>query len=417
VPSRAQSDLVKRAPSFLLSEASTGLAALKSIVDPTRAGRAGDTIVVFVRGGQATISVDGGDSITVSEATIYGSSVPGIQFNTSSNGIVERVSCDAATGGPDRDQCGRHRVTISFARCVDDALAIYEKDAATVVQQSKPRQLTVDRVAFRRFPNGTRVNFIDPATGNELNGATIVSQQPPDSVPPLFGGAVTVTFDANLPTLAPGFGMALADPTSGGIGSSIEKNVVSDVLFGRGVHGAGNIGLTVAGNKIGHTSDAGIEIFQNRNAVAFVLVATPPAHDVTIRDNLVRGSLGPMASGSASQIAVGAIMVATTNPRNDFVASSPNTNVVIERNTVIDSGRSGIWLNEVAGAIRHNAVRECNRHPKLPLNGVDLQTRTELLQDFSQPLVVHNSQDLEVRTRTRLPATKETAVACYRRHR
>ena len=123
-----------------------------------------------------------------------------------------------------------------------------------------------------------------------------------------------------------------------------------------------------------------------------MLVATPPAHDVTIRDNLVRGSLGPMASGSGSQIAVGAIQVATTDPKNDFTATSPNTGIVIERNTVIDSGRTGIWANEVSGGvIRNNVIRGWNQHPELPLNGVDPQTRTELLQDFAQALGVHNS--------------------------
>jgi hypothetical protein len=368
----------------------------------------GDTIVVFVRGGQATVSVAGGDSITVSDAAIFGSSAQGILFNTSSNGIVERVHVMPRPGGLISVDAGgiifvnvggANHIRDSFvARNLDDALAIYETNAATVVQQLAPNELVVDRAAFRRFPNGTKVNFVDPATGNELTGATIVSQQPPDSTPPVFGGPVTVTFDANLPTLAAGFGMALADPASRGSGSTIKNNVVREVLFGRGVYGAGNIGLTITDNKVGHTSFAGIEIFQNLNAVPLILIATPPAHDVTIRDNVVRGSLGPMASGSGSQIAVGAIQVATANPKNDFPASSPNTNIVIERNTVLDSGRSGIWVNEVAGgAIRDNVVKGWNQHPELPLNGVDPQTRAELLQDFSQALVVHNSQNLEVR--------------------
>jgi hypothetical protein len=105
-----------------------------------------------------------------------------------------------------------------------------------------------------------------------------------------------------------------------------------------------------------------------------------------------------MASGSGSQIAVGAIMVATTNPKNDFPASSPNTNISIEGNAVLNSGRTGIWVNEVAGgAVRDNVVRGWDEHPELPLNRVDAQTRTELLQDFKQPLVVQNSQHLDVR--------------------
>jgi hypothetical protein len=202
--------------------------------------------VVFVRGGQATISVEGGDSITVSDTTIYGSSTQAILFNTTSNAVAERVRVmprpasliATNVGGIIFVNCGAdNHVRNSFvARSLDDALAMYETDAATVVQHFGPRQLTVDRVAVRRLPNGTKVNFIDPATGTELSGATIVSQQPPDSVPPIFGGAVSVAFDTDVPALAAGFGLALADPASRGTGSSVEKNVVRDVLFGRGVY-------------------------------------------------------------------------------------------------------------------------------------------------------------------------------------
>jgi len=86
-----------------------------------------------------------------------------------------------------------------------------------------------------------------------------------------------------------------------------------------------------------------------------------------------------MASGSGSQIAVGAIMVATTNPKNDFPASSPNTDISIERNTVLNSGRTGIWVNEVAGdAVRDDVVRGWVEHPELPLHGVDADAERTL---------------------------------------
>jgi hypothetical protein len=52
------------------------------------------------------------------------------------------------------------------------------------------------------------------------------------------------------------------------------------------------------------------------------------------------------------------------------------------------------------GAYRHRrqlrrSIIRWNRHPELPLFGVDPQTRTQLLQDFTQPLVIHNSQNVE----------------------
>jgi len=369
----------------------------------------GDTIVVFVRGGMATISVSGGDSVTVSDATIHGASAQAILFNGSSHSLAERIRVTPrrdtgliaanaggiilANSGPDSHIRG------SFvARTLDDALGISTIDLATVTQQTGPFTLTVDRIAFRRFPDGTKVSFVDPATGVEVPGATVIAQDPPDSTAPVFNGPVTVTFDQGLPALTAGFGMVQADPDARGAGSSIEDNVVDDVLFGRGVYIGGMVGVTVARNRIGRTSDAGIGITQNTSAVAFAAEPTPAAHDIVVRDNVVRGSLGPMASGAGSQIALGAIMVSSTNATNRFPAASPNTNITIERNKVVDSGRTGIWIGELdGGAVRHNVIAGWDQHPELPLNGVDAQTRAGLLQDFTQPLVVHNSQNVDTR--------------------
>jgi Right handed beta helix region len=364
----------------------------------------GDTIVVTARGGLSTISVVGGDKVTVSEATIHGSSAIAVLFNGTTHSIADHVrvmprptsgliasNADGIhfpSSGPD------NHIRHSFVtRTVDDALAIDSRDLATVVLQIGPRQVTVDRTAFLRFPNGTAVNFVDPVSAGESSSATIVSQTPPDSNTPVFNGQVSLTFDRDLPALAPGFGMALADPNARGAGSSIEDNVVEDIVFGRGVWIAGAVGVNVARNEIGHTSNGGIVVAQDTT-----FYPTPAAHDIVVRDNVVRGSLGPMASGTGTQIAVGAIIVESTDNRNLFPISAPNTNVSIERNRIVNSGRSGIWVGQLAGGvIRDNVVIRWNRHPELPFFGVDPQTRAQLLQDFTQPLVIHNSQNVETR--------------------
>jgi hypothetical protein len=97
----------------------------------------------------------------------------------------------------------------------------------------------------------------------------------------------------------------------------------------------------------------------------------------------------PMASGTGTEIAVGAIIVESTDNRGLFPTSAPNTNVSIERNRVINSGRSGIWVGQLdGGAVRDNVIAGRNRRPELPLFGVDPQTRAQLLQDFTQPLAI-----------------------------
>jgi hypothetical protein len=100
-----------------------------------------------------------------------------------------------------------------------------------------------------------------------------------------------------------------------------------------------------------------------------------------------------MASGSGTQIVVGAIMVAPTNNKGQFALATPETNISIEHNRIVDSGRSGIWVNGVnGGSISDNIILGWDRHPELPLFGINAQTRAQLLQDFTHPLVVHNSQ-------------------------
>jgi hypothetical protein len=199
------------------------------------------------------------------------------------------------SSGPD------NHIRRSFVtRAMDDALAIDSRDIATVVSQTGRRQLTVDRTAFLRFPNGTEVTFVDPVSAAESSSAKIVSQTPPDSNAPVFDGQVSLTFDRDLPALAPGFGMAVADPSARGAGSSIEGNVVKDIVFGRGVWVAGVQDVAIERNDIGHTSNGGIVVAQDTT-----YYPTPPAHEIVVRDNIVRGSLGPMASGTGTQIAVG----------------------------------------------------------------------------------------------------------------
>jgi hypothetical protein len=364
----------------------------------------GDTIVVTVRGGFSTISVVGGDSVTISDATIYGSSAIAVLFNATSHSIADHVrvmprpksgliasNADGIhfpSSGP-----GNHIRHSFVTRTVDDALAIDSRDLATVVRQTGPRQVAVERTAFLRFPNGTTVNFVDPVSAAESSSGTIVSQVPPDSNSPVFNGQVDLTFDQDVPTLAPGFGMALADPSARGAGSSIENSVVEDIVFGRGVWVAGAVGVTIERNEIGRTSSGGIVVAQDTT-----FYPTPAAHDIIVRDNVVRGSLGPMASGTGTQIAVGAIIVESTDDKGLFPTSAPNTNISIARNRIVNSGRSGIWVGQLdGGTIRDNVIVGWNRHPELPLFGVDPQTRAQLLQDFTQPLVIHNSRNIETR--------------------
>lgn len=360
----------------------------------------GDTIVVTQRGGEPPVIASRGDSIAISNATVYGSSAIAVLLDSVSNSTVDSVRVMPREGGLIASNAdGIHFVNSGpnnhirrcfVTRTMDDALAIDSLDLGTVVSQNGPQQITVDRTAYLRFPNGTAVNFVDLVSTNELPGATIQSQNPPDSNPPVFNGPIVLTFDRDLSGVAPGFGMVFARSSARGAGSSIENNVVTEIPFGRGIWIGGAESVAIKANEIGHTSNGGIVIYQ-----ATKVYPVPPAHDIVIQGNLVIGSLGPMASGSGSQIALGAIMVDSVNNTFAFASSAPNTNISIQDNFIADSGRSGIWVGELnGGTIQNNLIIGYDQHPELPLFGVTPQERLQLLKDFTLPLVVHSSQNV-----------------------
>jgi hypothetical protein len=361
----------------------------------------GDTVVVTVRGGFGPVTVVSSDHVTISDATVHGSSAIALLFISSSHSLAERVRVTPRQQGDQSDLISSNADGIHFTstgpdnhirhsfvtRTMDDAMAIDSRNLATVVSQSGRRQLTVERTAFLRFPDGTVVNFVDPTTAVESASATIVSQTPPDTTPPVFNGQVMLTFDRDLPMLAAGTGIAAADPAARGAGSSIEDNLVREIPFGRGIWLSGVDGVSVMRNRVGHTSNGGIAVTQST-----IHYPTPASHDIVISDNLVHGSLGPMASGSGTQIAVGSIMVAPTNDKNQFSALMPNSNISIVHNRVINSGRSGIWISGInGGSVSDNTILGWDRHPELPFWGVNAQVQAQLLADFKQALVVHDS--------------------------
>src|SRR5579872_1834357 len=272
-------------------------------------------------------------------------------------------------------------------RTLDDALAMDSLYVAAVTGQSGPRQLTVSRKFYLRFPNGTLVNFVDSGTGLESTGATIVSQNPPDSNSPTFNGQVELTFDQDLPSLTAGAGMLFGQPAMRGSTSSIEDSIVEDIPYGRGVWIGGAQGITVQRNVFRQTSNGGIVLAQNTQAFP-----GPPVHDITVQDNSLERNLGPMASGSGTQIAVAAIIVESTDQTSQFALVGGNTNIAVLRNYIADSGRSGVWFGEAnSGSIDSNLINGYYEHPELPVWGITPALLPQVIQDFSSPIVVHYS--------------------------
>ena len=184
----------------------------------------GDTVVVTARAGGSPIDVWSSDSITLSDIKVYGSNDWAVTLYEAANSVVDHVSVmpRPLTGLVGSNADGIHFTSVYqnnhirnsyVARTMDDALAMDNQFHATVVSVNGPRQITVTRSNFDRFPNGTAVNFVDPVSTIEFAGATIISQNPPDSMSPGDFQQVMLSFDRNLPTLTAGEGMVFASPS------------------------------------------------------------------------------------------------------------------------------------------------------------------------------------------------------------
>jgi hypothetical protein len=361
----------------------------------------GDIVAVTERGGLSPIYVSQSDSITLSNIAIYGASQFALQVDSSSNSTADHVKVMPRPGtgliGSNAD--GIHFTSLHqnnriqncyVTRTLDDALAMNSGYQATVVSQTGPQQLLVTRTNYNRFPNGTLVNFVYTANTEEIAGATIVSQVPPDSSSPADNGQVTLTFNQPLPTLAAGDGMVFATPEMRGSGSAIQDNIAEDIPFGRGVYIGGAQGITVQRNVLRETSNAGTDVSQ-----VTTTSPGPPSHDITIQSNAYEGNLGPMASGSGTEGALAAIIVVSLDQAEGFASAAGNTNVSILNNYIAGSGRSGVWVGETnGGTIENNLVIRWYQYPELPIFGVAPKFASQVTQDFSSPIVVHYSSGI-----------------------
>jgi parallel beta-helix repeat protein len=278
-----------------------------------------------------------------------------------------------------------------IARTIDDAISFENNGPASVISQPSPTQLVVDRyVGGVHIPNGTPMDFVDRTTTLETTAGTIVTQNPPDE-PNSFPSTLTLTFDRDLPTVAPNTILAFGSPATRGQGSIIEDNLIEDTYGGRGIWLSGVEGVTVQRNVIRRTSNAGILIENSTESTIDPGDAGPPSSGVLVTDNAMEATLGPAASGNGMQSTLGAIEVtALADPNFVFASSASISNVTIQNNYVADSGRSGLWVGELnSGTLQNNLLIRSNENPTLGgVYGISVPLWTEVQQDAVLPEVI-----------------------------
>jgi parallel beta-helix repeat protein len=359
----------------------------------------GDMVVLTARGGDAPILIEGGDSNVVAHVDVYSSSSFGIHFDTTSNSRVvgarvlprpgtDRLISTNADGIHFSFTLAGNRVLSCYVgRTMDDGIAMNSPFLAIVNQQNSQQQIQVTRNFLAIFPNGLNVQFVSTTTGQIVSSAHIASQDPPYADPPAGAGPVTLTLDRNLGTLPSGYGMIYGDTANRGAGSTIEGNTIEDVLAARGIYLGGVAGVTVQRNTIRRTNCGAIVAHEDLSSYP-----VGPVQDIQILSNTIQNAIGPAAVGTGAVAAIGSVFVLTTDSNFNPVTSTPNSNVTIANNTILDSGRDGIWVgNTSSGSVQGNQVIGYYEHPELAVWGINSQFQAQLLQDFKQAIVIRGS--------------------------
>jgi hypothetical protein len=362
----------------------------------------GDTIVVTARGGAPPLNVVRGDSVVFSNISIYASANWAVSMSEVSNSTLDRVNVLPRPGsghliGSNADglhfafsRQNNHVRNSYITRTLDDGIAIDSQAIATVLSQPGPRQLHVRRAQFTTIPNGTPVAFVDPATTLESLSAVIVAQNPSTIT---FNGELDLQFDRDIPTLPPATFLVFDTDALRGAGSTIEDNVVDDVISGRGIWVAGTHGVTVRRNRVLHTSSSGIIVASDTQSFP-----GPPAKDILIESNTLIGNLGPMSQSNGSQNALAAIQVVSTDNRNFTFARTPgNHGITIRNNFIADSGRAGIWIGELdGGVVQNNVIVRWYRHPESLFWGLTSADQAIGPEDATKPIALRFSSNVTV---------------------
>ena len=362
----------------------------------------GDTLVVFGRGAQGTaVRVDGGREVAFEDVDVYSSSSIAILFVRVGAARLERVrvlprpgtgrliSSNADGLNLTNVQAGSVIRDSVVQRTLDDGIAVNSTFLAVVQEAPAASRLIVRRKATTRFENGLDVAIVNTTTAEEIAGGRILSQTPAYEAPLVSAGTVTVEFDRALPAASRDYGMVLATAEQRGQGTLVENNLVEDVLFARGIYLAGAVGITVRDNTVRRTASAGIVAWQALQIDSF---ATPPVRDIQILNNTVSQPIGFATPATGSYAAFGGISVVSAAVGGRFVTNRMNRQVTIAGNQVQDSGRSGIWISNVAGgSIRDNVITRHGRRPDLPIVGVPVADRAQLTREFQDAVVVRSS--------------------------
>ena len=203
---------------------------------------------------------------------------------------------------------------------------------------------------------------------------------------------MTLSFDRSLPAMKAGFGMIAADDSERGDGTVIEHNAIRHVLDARGIFLGGVAGVTVRRNRLSAIDCGGIVVHEDLSAFP-----TGPARNITIDSNIVKRAIYAPEVGAGAVAGIASIFVLSTGAGFDLITGSPNANVIVTNNTILNSGRGAIWLgNTAGGTVQGNTIANISLHPEHATWGVSSSFTAILLNDYTQAIATRYSSGVDV---------------------
>jgi uncharacterized protein (TIGR03437 family) len=365
----------------------------------------GDTLVFTFRAGVAAIQAHSSPGFTLQNVSVYASGLLGVATAYGSANTIDRVQVIPRPGtdrliatnadGIHLSKAGANNVVSNntVRRGCDDAIAIDGQWYAIVNAANDGPNVQVMRNSDAPLAIGVAFDFINYTNATVVGTASIVAENPPPAqqtgAP---GELITLTLDHTIAGLQANFGVTPSDPKLRGSGSVISGNLVQEEVFVRGIYPAGVENVTVTDNMIEFTNGPGILVEQDEGLA--YNYKTGPNSGIVIKNNIVDHALGYGVPSVGLLSAAAAINVVAYDGKFAWVSTNPFSNISITGNSVTNSIRTGIRMENVAGGqITGNTLLNDGFQPTdyLWFLPACCETLAQVQADFQQPVVVTNS--------------------------
>lgn len=367
----------------------------------------GDTVVLTYRAGVAAIHAQFSNGLTLQNISIYASGFIGIDTNLGSGITINQVQVIPRPGTDRLISTNADGIHVTRAgandlitnntvrRGCDDAIAIDGQWYAIVNAANNGASVAVTRNSNSPLPIGMSFDFIDTNTGLVTGTASILGETPaPAQQTGAPGELVTLMLDHAI-TLQPNFGVQPSDPKLRGAGTIISGNLVQQETFARGYYPAGVANVTITDNLSQATNAGGILLEQNE-ALTYDY-KTGPSSGIVIKNNIVDSAFGYGELSLDLQSAAAAINVVSYNQKFQWIGSTPFSNIAVTGNTVTNTIRTAVRLENVAGGqLTGNTILNYATQPNSWLWYLPgcCETLAQVQSEFAQPVVVTNSSSV-----------------------